>query len=740
MGKRVDYDPYGYFVLRAPLFPLEFLSSIPRDTVQLLPWLKVIWNNPLVKEAIMLGSYEFCKNVEQEFNSPTPAPFDSGIHYSLLKYLCRFSSRCTPFGTFAGFATGNMGIKTSLILGANKTHLLHARPDMEYLMGVARHLEGDPVVREKLLFSANTTLYRVGARWHYIEIGIKGGSARKVYDVVTVADDNVIGELLQYCLEGRKLSEIRNHLISLGWEEEEVVEFVQSLVNSQVIVSSLEPVICGPEYLDCMIDSMIDEADHLTLQLLIDLKNLFKKMNQPAKVIENAELVNSLIAKIPVPLNRNHLIQVDMKLSHSSLTVDSKTTGQVLLGLRIIKSLSNKRKSDALKGFREAFLKRYGKQRISLVKVLDPETGIGLEGVADGYWTDPVPWIDDLHWEPSNTSEVGGSYPGHPWLSRKYYEMNLNQQVYLTIDSADFNDIDIHQGHWPHQMTAMVELFDSEIPGEQHIHFLIGAFGNPTYLLGRFGFADTDPIKDWICQLKKEEIDANPDALFAEVVHLPEDRVGNVLQRPSFLDYEIPYLARSVKNIQGQIPISDLMIHVENQLIVLSSELSGKQIRPSMTNAYNHQLGNLALYKFLNRVEMQHQGRSFQPDWGDFLRQASFIPGIRFKNLVLSAPVWLIRIGDISKWFHLERNEIDIDEIVAYKNDRQMPDEMTLMASDQELYFNWTNVNLMIALWDSIRKLATIRVRPFYLSFGTPVKSPEGFHANQLIFCFRKSI
>jgi lantibiotic biosynthesis protein len=740
MGKRVDYDPYGQFMLRAPLFPVEFLSSIPLDSIQLLPWLKVIWNNPLVREAIMLGSYDFCKTIEHYFNNPTPAIVDTRIHHSLLKYLCRFSSRCTPFGTFAGFAIGNLGMKTSILLDCNSDHALHARPDMEYLMGVARHLECDPLIQEKLLYSANTTLYRVGATWHYIEGGIKEGSTRKLYDVVTVSDDNVIGELLNFCLEGRKLDEIRAHLIGQGWAEAEVLAFVQSLVTSQVIVSSLEPVICGPEYIDYLIERLIpDFGDHLIFKLLVDLKCLFEKMNQPAKVIENEELVNLLLAKIPVPLNRNHLIQVDMKLSHTEMFVDSKTTGQVLLGLRIIKSLSNKRKPDLLKGFRDAFFRRFGEQKISLVKALDPETGIGLEGVADGYWTDPLPWIDDLHWEPPITSGADAANAGHPWLSEKFFELKLNQQVYLTLDSSDLNDIGIHQGNWANQMTAMVELFDSEFTGEQHIHFLLGSSGNPSYLLGRFGFADSDSIRDWICQLKQEELDSNPDELYAEVVHLPEDRTGNVLQRPSFLDYEIPYLARSVKNRQNQIPISDLLVHIKNQEVVLTSLFSGKRIRPCMTNAYNHQKGTLSLYKFLNRLEMQHQEFSFQPDWGDVIKQSSFIPGIRFKNLVLSAPIWVIRVGDIAKWFHSERNEMDSDEIIAYKNGRQMPDEMTLMTSDQELYFQWTNVNLMMALWDSISKLAFIRVRPFFLSTGTPVKSPGGAHANQFIFSFRKS-
>ena len=104
-----------------------------------------------------------------------------------------------------------------------------------------------------------------------------------------------------------------------------------------------------------------------------------------------------------------------------------------------------------------------------------------------------------------------------------------------------------------------IELFEPEIPGELNIHVLLASSGNPAFLLGRFGFADPDATQAWIHQLIEDEKAANPEVVFAEVVHLPEDRTGNILQRPSFLDYEIPYLARSPKPHDQQVPVTDLM-------------------------------------------------------------------------------------------------------------------------------------------------------------------------------------
>jgi hypothetical protein len=428
-----------------------------------------------------------------------------------------------------------------------------------------------------------------------------------------------------------------------------------------------------------------------------------------------------------------------MKLCNRAMTIDAKISGQVLLGLRISKALSSTRRMDVMKGFREAFTKRYGDRRVLLVKALDPETGIGLEGSVECYWTDPVPWIDDLNWGPASHSVTPEGNHGNRWLVEKYYHVIQSGTPYLTIESSDLQSIGIHDGNWPIQMTAMVELFEPETPGDLNIHLLQGSSGNPAYMLGRFGYADTESTREWIAHLIDDERAAYPDSVYAEVVHLPEDRTGNVLQRPSFLDYEIPYLARSNKTSAQQILATDLLVSIENQQITLHSATSGKKVHPYMTNAYNHQLGNLPLYKFLHRIQLQNPILSYTPDWGNVAWQAPLIPGIRFKNLILSPPVWLIRCEEIAKWIHIELSHVDLTELIAWKNERQMPDEMLWMSADQELFFNWTHANLVLSLWDTIRNYTFVRLRPFYLSRGTPVKSPDGTHANQFIFCFRRS-
>src|SRR6185312_15616780 len=74
------------------------------------------------------------------------------------------------------------------------------------------------------------------------------------------------------------------------------------------------------------------------------------------------------------------------------------------------------------------------------------------------------------------------------------------------------------------------------------LHAISGPSG--ASLLGRFCHGDADLTALVKAHLRDEEAQ-RPDAIFAEVVHLPEGRVGNVLLRPLLRAHEIAWLGRS---------------------------------------------------------------------------------------------------------------------------------------------------------------------------------------------------
>src|SRR4029450_5157295 len=106
-------------------------------------------------------------------------------------------------------------------------------------------------------------------------------------------------------------------------------------------------------------------------------------------------------------------------------------------------------------------------------------------------------------------------------------------------------------------------------------------------MLGRFCHADQTLHEFVRAQLRAEEA-RRPEELFAEIVHLPDGRTGNILCRPVLREYEIPYLGRSAAPADRQIPVTDLLVSVRDDRIVLGSGRLGGGGVPRPTPAHTH--------------------------------------------------------------------------------------------------------------------------------------------------------
>ena len=225
----------------------------------------------------------------------------------------------------------------------------------------------------------------------------------------------------------------------------------------------------------------------------------------------------------------------------------------------------------------------------------------------------------------------------------------------------------------------------------------------------------------------------NPEKILAEIIHLPEARVGNILMRPSFRDYEIPYLAKSNKDSSNQIPLDDLFISIKNNKLFLRSKKLNKEVIPHLTNAHNYYRSTLPIYQFLCDMQTQNTRKGFYFDLSHMGNNRSFIPRVEFENLILHRAKWRLKKEDISSLLNDKKSDSLKQKILVLRNKFQLPKYALLIEDDKELLINFSNMSSVQVMLDEVKSKPNFVLTEFLFSDETVVKSEMGDYTHQIV-------
>src|SRR6185295_5714212 len=213
------------------------------------------------------------------------------------------------------------------------------------------------------------------------------------------------------------------------------------------------------------------------------------------------------------------------------------------------------------------------------------------------------------------------------------------------------------------------------------LHSVSGPSG--ASLLGRFCHADPDLLANVSAHLREEEA-LDPDGVFAEVVHLPEGRLGNILLRPMLRGYEIAFLGRSGAPVDQQIPITDFTLRLAGDRFVLRSRRLGRRIVPRLTSAHNFTWRTLNIYRFLCLLQSEGRLHGCTWDWGA-LAALPFLPRVTYGRLVFARAAWRVTRDDIGPLKEAGSGAAQYDALQRWRAARRLPRWVVLTDGDNTL-------------------------------------------------------
>jgi len=768
------FTPAGFFSYRTPLLPFEELeafgegleapaaagdperleSALAADRERLRERLRALADRPEVLEAVFLASPSLHESLSL-WRAQPDSKKGQRAERALVRYLYRMTARATPFGLFSGCSLGPVeaapGSPTRVAVGPRSAYERHTRLDMDYLFALCEDLARDPEVRAALTYRPNSSLYRAAGRLRYAEARLD----KKVrsHHLVAVDSNDYLEEALRRAEGGATALEVAEALVAFDPDGDvtidEAREFVTELIDSQILVSDLSTPVTGPEAIHDLIEQLrripntaiaIDAAERL-----VKVRTALEELDAGGPGADPAryEAVAEMLRELPTPVEMSRLFQLDMIKPGDRPALGGEVLAEIVRALEILLRLAVDRPVEGLERFRKDFNERFEGREMPLLQALDEEVGIGYERASDfGAEASPLLRGIALGAAAEQNSVSWGRVQAF-LLSRLNRALAEGErQIEITAEDLDrmapADDAAKKKSPFPEAFHVMVTLAaaSQEALDRGDFQILFDNAGGPSgaRLLGRFCHADAELNRKVETHLRAEEA-LHPEAIFAEIVHLPQGRIGNILARPVLREYEIPFLGRSGAPLDKQIAVNDLRVSVAGPRVVLRSARLGREVIPRMTSAHNFVHGSLGIYRFL--CTLQSQGTLGGVTWGwGALDSAPFLPRVTSGRVVLArASWWMIQdeIKALAKTQGAERYQAVQD----WRRKRGLPRLIAQVDADNELLVDLDNALSIETFLDVVEDRDRARLVEFFPGPDLlAAEGPEGRFLNEILVPF----
>ncbi len=748
------YRPSGFFVLRTPLLPVGAFDAWGRsadgvDTIErsdrLRRSLADLLDAPHTADAIRVASSTLADNLSG-WTERNPSRRLERLERALVQYFARMCDRCTPFGLFAGVSVGKIGAQTYLRLAGRAHYRRRSVLDSAQVAELVVNLLQSDEVQKAVRYRVNDTLAVVKGDYRYVKTNNRRGHI--CHEIASLENDEGLSVVLECAAQGATLAELRaalTPLISGDGTESEADEFVYDLIAAQVLQAELIPPIVGGDPLDHVLECL----EHSTGVTAVakPVRRIREELNRlDAHGVGAPPEAYTAVSRIWIDQlqqkKTNRLLQVDLFKEAKHLCLSGDIVAEVLRSAEPLWRLAGPA-LDEMQGIKTRFRKRYESREIPLAEVLDPELGIGFPD-SD---LEPRLALPPLLHELDLRAPIERRGAGAESLEAS--SSVLLNRVLGTCGPNDPLEIDdelLDRLAPPERSdlpAALAVRFDLVARSERAVrrgdyrlffHSISGPSG--ARMLGRLCHLDQVLLEAVQDHLRDEEA-LEPDTIYAEIVHCPEGRIGNIVRRPHLRDIELSYAGYSRRERENRLTVDDLLLRLEGRQFRLRSRKDGRQVHPRLTSAHNYRRSSGA-YRFLCALQNDGVREVFAWNWG-LLHGLAFLPRVVRGRAVYAVARW--KVGHDQSAYRAisaaKERAAREDATKRLVEELMLPRWVRLTDGDNRLLLDLENpLCLFILAEHATSRPALILEETLADDLEGCVEGPEGKYRNEIILPF----
>lgn len=608
---------------------------------------------------------------------------------TLMKYAIRMSTRPTPFGEFASIGIGTFSDKNH-INSSTKRKLWVSLDALTEATLIERLTENEIVNNnDTLIFALNGTIICKGEYIYYVH-----PSKNKKQIFTAIEYNNIIHALSKRKQKTYSYNTLDNIIFGNTNIEYDIRRsFIYQLIQSHIIIPYIRP--------EAMAKSCIERISvksEESINAVSTIKDILSKIKSHKK-IKDIETRLAELSECVMNNQRpaNNLVQLVSYICNKQ-AINESISKKVLDSIDFFSKIAphNKMSSNLLKFIRD-FQNRYEQRSIPLLEVLNPEIGIGYGNSTQAQTND---LLVDIHSSPKTVLPHFFLNDQFEMLLNEKYNKSKNKPIRLSDKDVEGMETKINQ--MPASMSAVFSLIGDNNDIISELHF---SGSSATCLLGRFTLGDRR-IHNIVKSIAQHEQNYyNQNGIVAEINLLPNVSCGNVNYRSNFRKYR---LCSTHSSSSYDIPLSNLVVSIENGYVKLKDIKSGKYIIPRLSSAHNNYAGTDSIYQFLGDIQNQNEIGGMFFSWGNLRRFYNHFPRVYYNDIIIGLEEWTAN----TTWFK-EGSKLDCKKYLNWVKINNVPRYVKLIEGDNELLIDHNCEMTVKMLLNEIKRKDKIILREY---------------------------